>query len=88
MISEKWASRTGWDEGEWNYWFGKVTQDRDMGREFWEKAQEREVRERRTGQGVDEQKVEKVNERGGEKLVGKKKSVFKRLFGGGRELSE
>ncbi|KAH7389569.1 hypothetical protein DE146DRAFT_619701 [Phaeosphaeria sp. MPI-PUGE-AT-0046c] len=86
MVTEKWMSRTGWDEREWNYWFGAVMQDRDMGREFWEKAQEREVKERQTGQeeGVGKETMDKGEDGVVEKLIAKKKSVFKRLFGGGK----
>lgn len=88
MVSEKWASRTGWDEAEWEMWFGTVMQDREMATEFWEKAQEREVMERRAGQvpGVEKkkkkEKTEKRVEKDEENVVGKKKSVFRRLFGG------
>ncbi|KAF1921955.1 hypothetical protein BDU57DRAFT_67975 [Ampelomyces quisqualis] len=88
MVGEKWGSRCGWDEGEWGVWFDGVVGEREKGREFWEKAQQRDVGERRArktdgdreGQGlVDQRKVE-----GERKQVGKKKSVFKRFFEMGR----
>ncbi|KAH8730222.1 hypothetical protein GQ44DRAFT_607079 [Phaeosphaeriaceae sp. PMI808] len=82
-VMQKWNSRCGWDEDEWNAWFENMVQDRNMEFEFWEKAQERVVRERGPSrwverltaeQAVEESKTEKKN-------VDKRKSAFKRWFG-------
>jgi hypothetical protein len=82
---QKWGSRCGWDEGEWNEWFDKAVKDRDMEREFWEKAQERNVGETRARKWSDRKEVKEsgdgeVVEKEGAKEK-KKSSVFKRLFG-------
>jgi hypothetical protein len=84
MITEKWNSRCGWHGKEWDEWIGKVVVERFEGRCFWERAQEREIRERGVKKyverGIKEDgraPVERVGK------VEKKKSVFKRLFGKG-----
>jgi hypothetical protein len=82
---QKWGSRCGWDEGEWNEWFDKAVKERDMEREFWERAQERNVRERRARKWSDRKEVKEkedgeVVEKEGAR-DNKKSSVFKRLFG-------
>jgi hypothetical protein len=47
-IEEKWSSRCGvWNPVEWEQWHGNAKKDRDMEMEFWEKAQERVVREKK-----------------------------------------
>lgn len=92
LVGEKWASRCGWEEGEWGVWFDGVVGGREAERKWWEVAQEREVGERR-GDAVGNA-MEMGGEKGKGKIVGveseegkvvKKKSVFKRLFGIGGE---
>jgi hypothetical protein len=79
MVAEKWASRCGWDENEWDEWFQKVVKDRETEQEFWEQAQSREVRERKLAKCADGKIAEQA--KGGTEVVEKKKkSVFKRLF--------
>ncbi|KAH7401633.1 hypothetical protein BKA66DRAFT_405887 [Pyrenochaeta sp. MPI-SDFR-AT-0127] len=80
-IQEKWSSRCGWDDEEWDEWFSNAVRDREMEQEFWEKAQERVVKEKgparmTTQPEIDEKRVVESD-------VGKKgrRSVFKRLFG-------
>ncbi|KAH4608569.1 hypothetical protein HBH82_071780 [Parastagonospora nodorum] len=85
LITEKWGSRCGWHEQDWDEWIKKVVGERFEEKGFWEGAQEREVGEwvaRRGEKIVDEVKVEKV-----EVQVEKRKKVgvFKRLFGKGGE---
>jgi hypothetical protein len=83
MVAEKWSSRCGWDDAEWTAWFGSAIKDRELEREFWDKAQERVTREKGPSSWVDGKSVEQ--ESGGvgkeKKPVEKRKSVFKRLFG-------
>jgi hypothetical protein len=94
LVMQKWGSRCGWDDEEWNKWFEGAVREREREMGFWEGAQEREVRERRVrrtekGEGV---KVKEANEKGSEsgdivKLedgLKKKKSVFRRMFGAGK----
>lgn len=96
MLEEKWASRCGWLGTEWDEWFDKAVKEREEGREFWERAQERVVRERSVsvvgeedngmGKGVAKDEV-KLDGKKVEKNGVKRKSVFKRLFkvgGGGK----
>lgn len=45
-LMEKWSSRCGWDGEEWDGWYQNALQARKAEQEFWEKAQERVVRER------------------------------------------
>jgi hypothetical protein len=97
MLQEKWNSRCGWLDDEWNEWFDKAVKDRLVEREFWERAQEREVREREVSrvhdgnmgvkEGAGDGKGVDVVEGGMKKVDGGKKerkSVFKRLFRVGR----
>jgi hypothetical protein len=81
-IKEKWGSRCGWDEREWNEWFANAVHDRKMEQEYWIKAQERIVREngpaRWVGRVKDE--VERVQEVVREKKEGRR-GVFRRVFG-------
>jgi hypothetical protein len=39
-VKEKKSNRCGWNEQEWNEWFGNVVRDREMEQEYWLKAQE------------------------------------------------
>jgi hypothetical protein len=97
MLQEKWNSRCGWLDDEWNEWFDKAVKDRLAERKFWERAQEREVREREVSrvhdgnmgvkEGAGDGKGVDVVEGGMKKVDGGKKerkSVFKRLFRVGR----
>lgn len=79
-VGEKWSSRCGWDDEEWNEWFTNAQKDREMELEFWTKVQERAVVEKGPARLV-ERKEE--SEGGVEKAVGKKgrRSVFRKLFG-------
>ena len=52
-IDEKWSSRCGWNAVEWEQWHSNAKKDRDMEMEFWEKAQERVVREKRVTPKAD-----------------------------------
>lgn len=80
-VSEKWSSRSnGWKEQEWEEWFGNVMRDREMEGEFWEKTQEKAIKEK----GVV-RRVEKVGQGKGEKtgemeIKEKRKSMFRRLI--------
>lgn len=85
LITEKWGSRCGWHEREWDEWIEKVVGERFEERVFWEGAQEREVREwigRRGGKVVSEVVEDggKLKESEEVEVLGKKKNVFKRLF--------
>tara|TARA_R110002003_G_scaffold52_21_gene4517 strand:- start:20226 stop:20489 length:264 start_codon:yes stop_codon:yes gene_type:complete len=87
MVGEKWSSRCGWDEGEWVGWLGKVVTERREGGQFWERAQERVVRERGVGRWVEKEgqggiSGDEVGKGEGRRAEGKKKGVLKRLFGG------
>lgn len=79
-ITDKWSSRCGWNEDEWGDWFDNMVKDRAMEQEFWEKAQERVVREkgpvRRVARVEDDVEVQTD--------VGKKgrQSIFRKLFSG------
>lgn len=87
---EKWSSRCGWDGEEWDGWYQNAIQARKAEQEFWEKAQERVVRERLTKKanaGVAEKAEEKQEEqkpKGDEAEATpkkeKRKNVFKRMF--------
>jgi hypothetical protein len=46
-VDEKWSSRCGWNAVEWEQWHSNAKKDREMEMEFWEKAQERVVREKK-----------------------------------------
>jgi hypothetical protein len=88
MLQEKWNSRCGWLDEEWNEWFDKAVKDRQAEREFWERAQERVVRERRVGI-VSSMDGKSGGVAGDVKGVAvgvpeKRKSVFRRLFRVGR----
>lgn len=87
-LMEKWSSRCGWDGEEWDGWYQNAILARKKEQEFWEKAQERVVRERLTKQAkgaaeevavLAEQKKEEKQPEGTPKKE-KRKSVFKRMF--------
>jgi hypothetical protein len=91
MLQEKWTSRCGWFDEEWTEWFEKAIKDRQEEREFWEKAQERVVRERVVRPVDGKNDVMAGNDKGtfigvpvtkAEKEKGK--TMFKRLFRLGR----
>jgi hypothetical protein len=89
MVGEQWSSRCGWDEGEWVGWLGKVVTERREGGEFWERAQERVVRERGVGRWVEKEgqggiSGDEAGKGEGRREDGKKKGMLKRLFGGMR----
>ncbi|KAJ4365200.1 hypothetical protein N0V83_008818 [Neocucurbitaria cava] len=78
-ISEKWSGRCGWDEGEWNAWFGNVVRNRDVESEFWVNAQERLIRERGPVRWVE--KGGEVEGKEGQVLEKKGKwGILSRLF--------
>ncbi|KAF2127367.1 hypothetical protein P153DRAFT_368673, partial [Dothidotthia symphoricarpi CBS 119687] len=89
VISDKWGSRSGgWDEEEWHKWFGNTVRERDTKGGFWEKAQEKIVKEKRQGQSVNQ----KTRKEGDNVVIetGKKekrKSVFRRMLGSAFERS-
>lgn len=80
LIQEKWSSRCGWDEAEWDEWFSNAVRDREMEQDFWEKAQERVVKEKGPARLIPN--LEAQTESAVESDVGRKarKSIFKRLF--------
>jgi hypothetical protein len=90
-LMEKWSSRCGWDGEEWDGWYQNAKKDRELGSEFWEKAQERVVRERivkKIDRGSAEKPQKKEDTQGQstveatpKKEKEKRKSVFKRMFG-------
>ncbi|KAF9693751.1 hypothetical protein EKO04_008469 [Ascochyta lentis] len=89
-LMEKWSSRCGWDGEEWDGWYQSAIHHRKTEVEFWEKAQERVVRERlvknATKNAAEEPGKKEVGaEDGGTpEVVPKKerrKSLFKRMFG-------
>jgi hypothetical protein len=78
-ITQKWASRCGWNETEWNDWFMNVARDREMEVEFWEKAQERVVREKGPARWID--RLEEVEPKVQTPVGNKgKQSIFRKLF--------
>ena len=86
----KWSSRCGWDGEEWDGWYQNALQDRKMELEFWEKAQERVVRERLVKKATKgaienaELELRSTEENDTRESIPKKekrKSVFKRIFG-------
>lgn len=89
-LMEKWSSRCGWDGEEWDGWYQNAIQARKAEQEFWEKAQERVVRERLTkkasagvtGKAEEKQEEQKPKEDEPEATPKKekRKSVFKRMF--------
>lgn len=92
-LMEKWSSRCGWDGEEWDGWYQNALQARKAEQEFWEKAQERVVRERLAKKakvlprgGVEEAATQgqvKTAEGEAEEVTPKKdkrKSLFKRVF--------
>jgi hypothetical protein len=91
---QKWGSRCGWDDREWNKWFEHAVAERGREKVFWENAQARDVKERRVKRVVLNQKGEKdggeasTEKKGGEMDKNKKKSVFKRFFGPGKGNEE
>lgn len=94
-LMEKWSSRCGWDGEEWDGWYQNALHHRKGEGEFWEKAQERVVREKLVKSAMSakteaEEKTEEKQE-GAEELGGggggevtakkdKRKSIFKRMF--------
>lgn len=91
-LMEKWSSRCGWDGEEWDAWYQNALQARKAEQEFWEKAQERVVRERlarkaRGGSGADVA-LQRQGQSAEDETTGvestpkkeKRKSVFKRMF--------
>ncbi|KAH6639762.1 hypothetical protein C7974DRAFT_138358 [Boeremia exigua] len=88
-LMEKWSSRCGWDGEEWDGWYQTALHHRKGEQEFWEKAQERVVRERRAKKATSEaaEKAEEKQESTEEQSVAgatptkeKRKSIFKRMF--------
>lgn len=82
---EKWSSRCGWDGEEWDGWYQNAIQQRKMEFEFWEKAQERVVREKSTKKvSLEGEKKSSGMEVQGDVEVEpkkeKRKNVFKRMF--------
>jgi hypothetical protein len=94
LVMQKWGSRCGWDDREWNKWFEHAVAERGREKVFWENAQARDVKERRVKRVVLNQKGEKdggeasTEKKGGEMDKNKKKSVFKRFFGPGKGNEE
>lgn len=90
-LMEKWSSRCGWDGEEWDGWYQNAVQARKAEQEFWEKAQERVVRERLAKKATSvadkvEGKQEGAEEQSAVEVVSKKekrRSVFKRIFSRG-----
>lgn len=90
-LMEKWSSRCGWDGEEWDGWYQNAIHHRKGEQEFWEKAQERVVREKLVKSATKDvaQKVEERQESGEKQSDGaaavtptkeKRKSIFKRMF--------
>jgi hypothetical protein len=93
-LMEKWSSRCGWDGEEWDGWYQNALQTRKAEQEFWEKAQERVVRERlaKKAKVSPKSEFEEVATQGQVKKAEgeteaevaprkeKRKSVFKRMF--------
>jgi hypothetical protein len=81
-IKEKWGSRCGWEEREWNEWYSNAVNDRKMEQEYWLKAQERVVRENGPARWVGrvEDEVNEVEEVVREKREGRR-GVFRRWLG-------
>lgn len=88
-LMEKWSSRCGWDGEEWDGWYQNALQHRKAEQEFWEKAQERLVREKLTKKAVKSvaEKAEEKRDAAEEEVVveavpakEKRKSIFKRMF--------
>jgi len=90
LITEKWGSRCGWHEREWDEWIEKVVGERFAEKGFWEGAQEREVREwvAKRDKGKEMRVLEdegKLKEGEKAEVLRKKNNVFKRLFRIGSE---
>ena len=86
---EKWSSRCGWSGEEWDEWYQNAIQFRRAEQEFWEKAQERVVREhlvkkanKKAAENAEKQEEhkEKQNEAKTTPKNERRKSVFKRMF--------
>ena len=75
-ILEKWGSKCEWDGREWDEWFNEIVGRRKVECEFWGRAQERVVREKRAAR---ENSVQEDGER--RKEGREKKGVWRRLFG-------
>ncbi|KAJ4378473.1 hypothetical protein N0V86_006177 [Didymella sp. IMI 355093] len=84
-LMEKWSSRCGWDGEEWDGWYQNAIYARKAEQEFWQKAQERVVREK-LAKGVVEKATTQNQAKKTEGEVEatpkkeKRKSVFKRMF--------
>ncbi|KAJ8111851.1 hypothetical protein OPT61_g5652 [Boeremia exigua] len=88
-LMEKWSSRCGWDGEEWDGWYQNAIHHRKGEQEFWEKAQERVVREKLVKKATKDvvEKVEDKQESAEEQAVAgatpskeKRKSIFRRMF--------
>ncbi|KAJ4994235.1 hypothetical protein SVAN01_00064 [Stagonosporopsis vannaccii] len=93
-LMEKWSSRCGWDGEEWDGWYQNAIHHRKGEQEFWEKAQERVVRENFAKKAMKdvatkvEEKQEIAEEQDGVAAAAtaatpvkeKRKSIFKRMF--------
>ena len=88
-LMEKWSSRCGWSGEEWDEWYQNAIQFRRAEQEFWEKAQERVVREhlvkkanKKAAENAEKQEEhkEKQNEAKTTPKNERRKSVFKRMF--------
>lgn len=90
---EKWSSRCGWDGEEWDGWYQNALHHRRAEQEFWEKAQERVVKEKTSAKKADKSANDtvavEVTLGGATKEMGsgaespvkeKRKSIFKRMF--------
>lgn len=79
-VSEKWDDKTGWGEEERSAWIKNAIKDRKMEQEFWERAQERMVREKGPMGGFGDGDVEEEGEMDDGAKMGGRKSVFGRFF--------
>lgn len=85
-LMEKWSSRCGWDGEEWDGWYQNAVQARRTELEYWEKAQERVVREKLAKKKHIEEEKEKADETA-EQIAAdvqpkreRRQSIFKRMF--------
>jgi hypothetical protein len=81
-IDEKWLSRCGWNDVEWEQWYSNAKKDREMEMEFWEKAQERITKEKKvTPKTATVKAVKEVEKVEAPEKKAKRKSVFRKMFG-------